>query len=286
MGGDAADFDPLPAATALLEARRTHRPAAPLADGIVPRTEAQGVLVQRAIALAVGDMPPAGFKIGATGQRMRAYLGMSGPAAGFMSRGGLHASGAVLRWDDFRHAGVECEIAVRLAADLPPGPCDAARAADAVGALFAGIEIVENRYGGSGADALARVGVATLVADQFFHAAAVLGAGMEQGRRQGGRAGGREGDGVAWRTLDLAALPGRITVDGITRGEGLGSELLGHPMAALAWLAGSDLAAAFGGLRAGQVVMLGSVTPPIWLDGPCGVTVAFDHLPPVSLRLT
>jgi 2-keto-4-pentenoate hydratase len=50
-------------------------------------------------------------------------------------------------------------------------------------------------------------------------------------------------------------------------------------MNCLAWLAASAVAAAFGGLRAGQVVMLGSVTPPIWLDGPARVRVAFDGMP-------
>ncbi len=48
-----------------------------------------------------------------------------------------------------------------------------------------------------------------------------------------------------------------------------------------------DFAAeAFGGLRAGQVVFLGSVTPPIWLDGPCEVVVEFDTLGRVEARFT
>ena len=52
---------------------------------------------------------------------------------------------------------------------------------------------------------------------------------------------------------------------------------MGHPLNCLAWLAGSSVAAAFGGLKAGQVVMLGSVTPPIWLTGPASVTVDFTR---------
>jgi 2-keto-4-pentenoate hydratase len=90
---------------------------------------------------------------------------------------------------------------------------------------------------------------------------------------------------AAWRELDLAALPGRMTVDGAPVGEGVGGDLLGHPLNCLAWLAGSEVAAAFGGLRAGQVVMLGSVTPPVWLDAPATVSVAFPPLPEVRLRL-
>jgi NADH:ubiquinone oxidoreductase subunit 2 (subunit N) len=37
-------------------------------------------------------------------------------------------------------------------------------------------------------------------------------------------------------------------------------------------------------LRAGQVVFLGSVTPPIWIEGPTGVLVEFDTLGRVELR--
>jgi 2-keto-4-pentenoate hydratase len=36
-------------------------------------------------------------------------------------------------------------------------------------------------------------------------------------------------------------------------------------------------------LKAGQVVWLGSVTPPIWLDGPCSVRVVYSDLGEVSL---
>ncbi len=264
-----AVFDPLPAARALQQARAARLPAGPLPPSIAPRNEAEGIAVQLALAEGMGEAVPGGFKIGATARRMQDYLGLAGPAGGFMPRLGLHASGAVLPWEEFRAAGVECEIGVRLAADLPPRPHDRATASAAVGELFAAIEIVENRYGKPPAGDLALLGTPTLIADQVYHAAAVTGAAAPD------RA-----------ALDLPRLGGRILVDGAIRGEGLGADLLGHPMAALAWLAGSALAAAFGGLRAGQVIMLGSVTPPIWLDGPCAVTVEFDHLEPVTLRLT
>ncbi len=73
-------------------------------------------------------------------------------------------------------------------------------------------------------------------------------------------------------------------MDGHQRDEGVGADLMGHPMNCLAWLGGSSVAAAFGGLKAGQVVMLGSVTPPIWLDGPGEAVVAFTGLPEVRVR--
>src|SRR5262249_36509595 len=153
-------------------------------------------------------MPPGGFKIGATGRRMQEYLGLSGPAAGFMAFGNVLRSGATVRFADFVRPGAECELAVRLARDLPPRPCSAEQAADAVGDLVVGIEIVENRYG-----ELLEVGVPTLIADQVYHGAAVLG-------------GQGQGD---WRSLDIPTLRGRLVVDGHVRDEGAGAELMGHP---------------------------------------------------------
>jgi 2-keto-4-pentenoate hydratase len=258
MTNDEADR----AAAVLHEARQKRSQIAPLPSSTAPRTEAEGAAVQRALARRTGAVAPGGFKIGATAKRMQEYLGLSGPAAGFMSAGNLYRSGTTVRFADFVRPGVECELAVRLARDLPPGPCTPEQAAAAVGELFAGIEIVENRYGN-----LLELGVPTLIADQVFHAAAVLGElGVED-----------------WHTLNIGGLRGRLIVDGHQRDEGVGADLMGHPMNCLAWLANSVVADAFNGLKEGQVIMLGSVTPPIWLTGPASITVDFSPLPPVQV---
>jgi 2-keto-4-pentenoate hydratase len=261
-------FDPTPAALALRNARAAGHPAGPLPAAIVPADEIQGAAVQRALAGLLDSDPPGGFKIGATSPRMREYLGLAGPLGGFMRAADLLPSGATIPFAGLRGPGVECEIGVRLAADLPPGPCTPDQAGAAVGEMFAAIELVENRYGPPPAGDLVALGVPTLLADQIFHRAAILGPPAD------------------WRGLDLATIQGRISFDGSERAAGLGSELLGHPLAALAWLAGSVTAAAFGGLRAGQVIMLGSVTPPIWLAGPCHVEVAFTGLGAVAVAFS
>ena len=258
-------FDPAPAASALHAARLARGQLAPLDPAIAPGDEAAGAAVQRALALRMGVGAPAGFKIGATAVRMQEHLGIRHPAAGFLAADDVHASGAVLPYSAYVNVGVECELAVRLGRDLPPGPCTVEQAAAAVGEVFAAIEVVEGRYG-----ELAAVGVPTLIGDQFFQAASVIGA---------------PGPVAAGEAAGLAA---RIMIDGDERDRGVGADLLGEPMRCLAWLAGSPVAAAFGGLRAGQVVLLGSVTPPVWLAEvrpPVTVTVSFPPLPDVTLTL-
>lgn len=245
------------AAAMILEARRARRVLAPL-GAAAPADEAAGYAAQRQVAEALGAMPPWGFKIGATTRQMQDYLGLPGPAAGFVPRNSPRPDGAALPFAEFLNPGVECEIAVRLARDIPfgavPGPDD-------VAAVMPAIEIVERRYGD-----LRELGTPTLIADSVFHAGGVLGAAV-----------------AGWRELDLGAVRGELRVDGTSRGSGHGRDLLGHPLRALEWLVGSGAAREFGGLRAGQVVWLGSVTPPIWLDGPCRVEVAFEGLGSVSV---
>jgi 2-keto-4-pentenoate hydratase len=243
------------AAAAILEARHARRILAPL-GALTPADTAAGYAVQFQVAERLGAVPPAGFKIGATTKQMQDYLGLAGPAAGFVPASSLRPNGATLRFADFLAVGVECEVGVRLAHDLPPGPCTQDQAAAAVAEVFPAIEIVERRY----AD-LPALGTPTLIADQVFHAAGVLGTPVAD-----------------WRAVDLGATRGELRVDGAVKGFGHGRDLLGHPLAALAWLAGSGAAAVFGGLKAGQVVWLGSVTPPIWLEGPCQVEVDFDTI--------
>ncbi|HZF75583.1 MAG TPA: fumarylacetoacetate hydrolase family protein [Acetobacteraceae bacterium] len=250
------------AAGSLLADRRARRLVTPLGE-LAPPDTAAGYAVQRMVARRLGADPPAGFKIGATTRQMQAYLGLSGPAAGFVPAASLLPSPAELSFSTLFAPGVECEIGLRLGCDLPAGPLSREGAAAAVADVFAAIEVVEKRY-----DDLATLGTPTLIADQVFHAAGVLGPPA-----------------AGWRDLDLGAVRGRMRVDGRLRGEGVGADLLGHPFQALAWLANSGAAHAFGGLRAGQVVFLGSVTPPIWISAPAKVEVEFDGLGAVELRI-
>lgn len=251
-----------PAADLILAARTSKRILAPLGD-VAPKNLAEGYALQRAIAERLGAGIPAGFKIGATTKQMQDYLGLPHPAAGFVPASSLRPDGVTLPFKDFLNVGVECEVGVRLGADLPFG-ATRVQAEAAVAEVFPAIEIVERRY-----DDLAVLGTPTLIADQVFHAAGVLGAPCAD-----------------WKILDLGAIRGEMTVDGVSKGAGHGRDLLGHPMQALTWLAGSGAAEVFGGLRKGQVVWLGSVTPPIWLEGPCEVVVAFEGLGKVSLRFS
>jgi len=236
----------LEAAKAIASARRDLAPLQPLDAAILPRAEAQGYRIQDAVhaLLASETGLLVGYKIGCTSAVMQRYLGIPHPCGGGVFAKGVHASGVSLRHGDYVRVGVECEIAVRLARDLTAtaGTFTADSVAEAIDAYHPAIEIVNDRY----AD-WRTIGAPTLVADDFFAAGCVLGAAVPRAAAP-----------------DLLDVTGIATINGAEVGRGSGADVLGHPHTALAWLA-NHLAAQRKTLRAGQIVLTGSLVQTVWL---------------------
>jgi 2-keto-4-pentenoate hydratase len=72
---------------------------------------------------------------------------------------------------------------------------------------------------------------------------------------------------------DLLAVVGRALINGVEVSRGTGADVLGHPHHALAWLA-NHLAADGKGLRAGEIVLTGSLVKTVWLNA--GDSVAME----------
>jgi 2-oxo-3-hexenedioate decarboxylase/2-keto-4-pentenoate hydratase len=212
---------------------------------------------------AAGGGAIAGHKIGCTTPVMQRFLRIDHPCAGSVLAPTVQHEHGTIRHAAFRHVGVECEIAVRLDRDLPPAgaPYDRASVAPAIGACMAAIEVVDDRY-----EDYRSLDTPTLVADDFFNAACVLGPPVE-----------------AWAGLDLAALRGHMVINGAKVGDGRGGDILGHPLEALAWLA-TTLAARGRHLKAGEFVLLGSVVETRWVGPGDLVEVAIEGLGRASCR--
>jgi 2-oxo-3-hexenedioate decarboxylase/2-keto-4-pentenoate hydratase len=231
---------------------------------IAPKDEAEGYRVQRAVHDLL--LPTAGamvgYKIGCTSAVMQQYLNIPHPCAGSVFAKGVHDSGVSLPSHDFVRVGVECEIAVRLGQDLPAAlaPFTADSVARAIEAYHPAIEIVDERY----VD-WQSLGAATLVADDFYAAGCVLGAPVARSA-----------------VPDLLKVVGRAIINDVEVSRGTGADVLGHPHNALAWLA-NHLAAENKGLRAGQIVLTGSLVKTAWLDAGDEVTMELQGLGRVAV---
>ena len=257
------------AAEALCAARLARRPVEPLSDAIRPRDEAeayrvQGVLHELLTQAGWGEV--AGYKIGCTTPVMQQALGLDHPVSGGIFASTVHRGRNVgLRLADFIGLSLESEIVVRLDEDLPAGgaPYDRASVARAVGAAHAAFELTESRYPDRHA-----VGVPTQVADDYYGSGSVLDDAVED---------------MDPFTLDRVAS--RLVVNGEEVGAGTGSLVLGHPLEGLAWLANA-LAARGTGLRAGEIVSLGSVIAAYDPRPGDDVLVVHDPLGEVRLSFT
>ena len=235
------------AAETIAGARRSRTPLGSLAADIAPATEADGYLIQDAVhELLASDVGArVGYKIGCTSAVMQQYLNIPHPCGGGVFEKGVHDSGVSLSTKDFVRVGVECEIAVRLARDLAATeqPFTSEWVAEAIDAYYPAIEIVDDRY-----VEWETMAAPTLVADDFFAAGCVLGQAVPRSSAP-----------------DLLKVIGRALINGKAAGHGTGADVLGHPHHALAWLA-NHLAADGKGLRAGEIVLTGSLVKTVWLN--------------------
>ena len=257
----------LAAAEIIASTRRNRTPLTPLAADIAPQNEAEGYRIQDAVhgLLAADFGALAGYKIGCTSAVMQQYLPIPHPCGGGVFAKGVHDSGVSLRAKDFVRAGVECEIAVRLARDLSltEAPFTAEWVAEAIEAYLPAIEIVDDRYSD-----WQTMGAPILVADDFFAAGCVLGKPVAR-----------------TAAPDLLNVIGRALINGLEAGRGTGADVSGHPHNALAWLA-NHLAPEGRGLRAGQIVLTGSLVKTVWLSAGDKVMMELQGLGTVSVSFT
>jgi 2-oxo-3-hexenedioate decarboxylase/2-keto-4-pentenoate hydratase len=252
------------AARSLVESRLSGRQFSSLPVEVRPRTVEDGYLVQRVardVLTHSGFGRHGGWKIGCTTSVMQEYLGVESPVSGAMFRHTMWHGQHRFAVSPPCVLGVECEIAVRLGEDLPrrAQSYSTDEVADAVSAVMAAIEVVQDRY----VDYRA-LDTPTLVADDFFHYGCVLGVEDE-----------------SQDPHELGDARASMSINGVDVGNGRGSDILGHPLVALAWLV-NNCAALETPVLAGDIVLLGSVVQTQWVDSGDVVVVHNDMLGDVS----
>jgi 2-keto-4-pentenoate hydratase len=205
---------------------------------------------------------PIGYKVGLTSKPMQQFCGIDHPIAGVVLARRAHRSGAVIRRAAFGRLGLEFEIAVRLKSDVPAtaAPMTAQAIESHIGGVCAAIELVDDR-----AADYARLDVLALLADNSWNGGVMLSEFIAQ-----------------WP--DLEDVLGKATKDGSAIGEGHGRDILGHPFNSVAWLA-AHLASRGATLRAGQIVMTGSVMKTVFPTEDAIYGFALDRIGDVNISV-
>ncbi len=258
---------PQTAAKWLYDAHRDGKPFEALPDHISPASIDESYDIQeefhRLVAPERGAV--AGYKIALTTPVMQRMVGFDAPCFGVVYQNVVHHSPLTVAGSNYGRLGTECEVAVRLAADLPSSgaPYDRYSAGAAVGSLMAAFELVDDRS----AD-YSNIHFFSLVADNAWNAGVVLGPEVTD-----------------WQTLDLGESSGAIAINGEEAGRGYGRDVLGHPLDALAWLA-NELAGRGKNLTSGMIVMTGSIVTTKFLNPGDTALYSFEGLGGISLKIT
>jgi 2-keto-4-pentenoate hydratase len=242
-------------AAALLAAARDRTPIRPFSKQNPFLSTAVGYATQE---LVVGDKRVVGIKLGMTSKVKRDALGIREPVYGRITEDMLVPPGQPITVAELIHPRAEPELALVVGRPIPPG-ADVAAVLAAIDAVYPAIEVADSRYSEP-------FRLVDSVADNAGAARVVLG---DQPRKPD--------DLVDLLVLGcLFEFPGGFDT-------AAGGAAMGHPAAALAWLAGA-LAARDDRIEPGTVVLTGGLTAAVPLRVGERLTAEFDGLGLVEVR--
>lgn len=226
----------------LYTAQKTSTPVPPPSELLDLDVADAYAIQQRTLALQTADGARLiGHKIGLTSAPMQRLLGVDEPDFGFVLDSMVAPDGGTIRASSLCAPRVEPEIAFRLNRPLRGPHVTIEEVLDATDSVAAALEIVDSRIEDW------RITLVDTIADNASSGAIVLG---------------------PWVPLhevpDLAEVQSHLIINDVLVERGDGSAVLGHPAAAVAWLANA-LAPFGGGVEAGQLVMSGSMTAAVHL---------------------
>ena len=184
-------------------------------DKLASRTEAEAF--QAAAVDALGGVP-CGYKIGATSLEVQRLLSCREPIYSPVLSEDVLGGGSRFPMPQGL-LGVECEFGFVMARDFPAAgeTPDAAALRSAIAECFIGLELVGRRLSND-----VPLNETSAIADFGLNVAVIRGQPIPD-----------------WSRYDLAAMPVRAVVDGTAVVTSTGAAVLGHPLNALLWLAGT-----------------------------------------------
>jgi 2-keto-4-pentenoate hydratase len=237
-------------------------PIEPITSLYPDLTEADAYHVQMAVVTANvehGDRV-IGRKVGATSQAIQQLLQINEPIYGTLLESNRVANGEAISLSRLIHPRVECEIAFLLGEDLAGPDIAVTDVSAATQAVMASLEINDPRTREW------KIGSREAIADNGVAARFVLG---EQR--------------LSIEGLDLPNTTVVLKKNGEEVASATGAAVLGDPARAVAWLA-NKLAEHHQSLKAGEVVLPGSMTPIYPVGKGDRVEAEFDALGRVAVR--
>lgn len=229
-----------------------------------PETRGEGYAIQAGLE-RLSSAPRAGWKIAATSIAGQRHIGVDQPLAGRLFAEWLVEDGSTVSIASNRMRVAEPEFAFRLKQNVSPRgePYGMQDTMAAVGDLHLCIELPDSRF-----TDFASVGGPSLIADNACTRDLVVGRRVE----------------ADWRSLDLATHRVMAHVGKRYSRNGIGSNVLGDPRLALAWLV-NEVTALGITLRAGELITTGTCAVPLEIEPGDEVLADFGVLGTISVKI-
>lgn len=192
-----------------------------------------------------------GHKIGLTSKVMQVATGISEPDYGVIHDDMVYESGAVLEFDRFSNVRIEVELAFVLAKPLSGPNVTLFDVLDATAYVVPALEILNSHLELEGRT------IVDTISDNAAMGAMVVG-----------------GRPMKVNDVDLTWAKALLYRNETIEDSGVAGAILGHPALGVAWLA-NKLAQHGQSLEAGEIILAGSFTKPMWVER--GDTVHADY---------
>src|SRR6478609_3146399 len=194
-----------------------------------------------------------GRKIGLTSKAMQQATGITEPDYGVMFDDTVYESGVDIPVSLFSNVRIEVELAFVLKAPLEGPDCSLEDALAAIDYAVPALEVLNSHIELEGRT------IVDTISDNAAYGAMVLGDVHKRPHE-----------------LDLRWVPGVLSRNGEIEETGVAAGVLGHPATGVAWLA-NKFSQHGARLEAGEIILAGSFTRPIWMER--GDSVRCDYGP-------
>ena len=245
----------------LVRQRSAREVGPPFSERSPDLTLEQSYEIQRSLegALCAGGDRVVGWKAGFTNAALHESYGVPEPALGFLLGSSVFASGDAVPVSRFVSVGLEVEMGLVMRSGLSGPGVTASSALLAVAGAMPCFELVDFRLSG-------KPRATDIVADNVYASAVVVG-----------------GPVTPVDGLDLSLEGVVYEENGLRMATATAAEVMGNPLNSLAWLANA-LGRMGGALRAGDIVLTGSICKVFRPKAGDAVRAAFTRIGSVSCR--
>ncbi|MEP9382355.1 2-oxo-hepta-3-ene-1,7-dioic acid hydratase [Nocardioides sp. KR10-350] len=201
-----------------------------------------------------------GRKIGLTSKAMQAATGITEPDYGVIFADTVWENGAVVPYDDFSNVRIEVELAFKLGAALDGPTCTLFDVLRATEYVVPALEILNSHIELEGRT------IVDTIADNAAYGGLVLG-----------------GNPMRPDSVDLRWISALLYRNETIEETGVAAGVLNHPATGVAWLA-NKLHQHGARLEAGELVLAGSFTRPMWVSRGDSVLCDYGPMGTISCR--